>query len=260
MGPPQARPAEPRRGLAPGRAYERIGGGYHHRRRPDPRVAAPLLAALGDAATVVNVGAGAGSYEPTDRTVVAVEPSAVMLAQRRSGSAPAAGAVAEALPFPDASFDAALAVLTLHHWTDWPAGLAELRRVARRLVVLHFEPGFPFWLADEYVPQTRDLDLASAPTVAQVVAELGAARVEPVLVPHDCADGFFAAYWRRPAAYLDPSVRAAISNFARLGAAVTAPGLERLRQDLEDGSWEAAHADLLAANGLDAGYRLIVAG
>ena len=258
MGSPEAGAPEHR--LAPigaGRLYERIGVGYARHRRSDPRIVARLEAALGDAGTVLNVGAGTGSYEPTGRRVVAVEPSEVMLAQRRR-PAPAVRGIAEALPFPDRAFDAGLAVLTLHHWSDPTAGLRELRRVSRRQVVLHFEPGFHYWLADEYLPQLRELEWQSVPGVREVLDALGPARVNAVPVPADCQDGFFAAYWRRPGAYLDESVRASISHFARNDPALFEPGLARLAQDLDSGAWHARHADLLERDELDTGYRLIV--
>jgi SAM-dependent methyltransferase len=258
VGSPEAGAPEHR--LAPigaGRLYERIGVGYARHRRSDPRIVARLEAALGDAGTVLNVGAGTGSYEPTGRRVVAVEPSEVMLAQRRR-PAPAVRGIAEALPFPDRAFDAGLAVLTLHHWSDPTAGLRELRRVSRRQVVLHFEPGFHYWLADEYLPQLRELEWRSVPGVREVLDALGPARVNAVPVPADCQDGFFAAYWRRPGAYLDESVRASISHFARNDPALFEPGLARLAQDLDSGAWHARHADLLERDELDTGYRLIV--
>lgn len=214
---------------------------------------------IGDAASVLNVGAGAGSYEPSEGQVIAVEPSEVMLAQRAERSAPAIRAVGEWLPVRDQAFDVALAVLTIHHWPDPIAGLRELQRVASRQVILHFEPDYAFWLADEYLPNVRAVD-AGVPTVAEVVAALGNTRVEPIPVPHDCVDGFFAAYWRRPGAYLDPSVRANISNLARVGDGDLGLGLDRLRRDLASGAWEAEHRDLLARDELDAGYRLIIAG
>lgn len=182
-----------------------------------------------------------------------------MLAQRGSRGAPAVRAVGERLPVRDQAFDVALAVLTIHHWTDLTAGLGEMRRVAACQVILHFEPGYPFWLND-YVPQVVEFDERSAPTVREVTAALGSARVEPVPVPHDCVDGFFAAYWRRPDAYLDPSVRANISGLARLSDDELRPGLERLERDLASGAWTAAHEDLLRRTELDAGYRLITAG
>jgi len=208
---------------------------------------------------VLNVGAGAGSYEPSEGQVIAVEPSEVMLAQRAERSAPAIRAVGEWLPVRDQAFDVALAVLTIHHWPDPIAGLRELQRVASRQVILHFEPDYAFWLADEYFPNVRAVD-AGVPTVAEVVAALGNTRVEPIPVPHDCVDGFFAAYWRRPGAYLDPSVRANISNLARVGDGDLGLGLDRLRRDLASGAWEAEHRDLLARDELDVGYRLIIAG
>jgi hypothetical protein len=220
---------------------------------------ARLDQALGASRRVLNVGAGAGSYEPTGRDVVAVEPSTVMLAQRPKHAAPAVRGLAEALPCPDGHFDAALAILTLQHWTDATAGLRELRRVARRQVVLHFEPGFRWWLTDEYLPQLRDVDVGQVPTVDEVVAALGGGRVTTVTVPQDCVDGFFAAYWRRPEAYLERSVRDAISMFARLDDKTVQPGLERLHEDVDSGAWRARHADLLDRDELDAGYRLIVA-
>lgn len=208
---------------------------------------------------MLNVGAGAGSYEPSEGQVIAVEPSEVMLAQRAERSAPAIRAVGEWLPVRDQAFDVALAVLTIHHWPDPIAGLRELQRVASRQVILHFEPDYAFWLADEYLPNVRAVD-AGVPTVAEVVAALGNTRVEPIPVPHDCVDGFFAAYWRRPGAYLDPSVRANISNLARVGDGDLGLGLDRLRRDLASGAWEAEHRDLLARDELDVGYRLIIAG
>jgi SAM-dependent methyltransferase len=260
MGPPQARAAEHRAVLSSGRLYEQIGGGYTRHRHPDPRIAAQLDEALADARRIVNVGAGAGSYEPCDRHLVAVEPSTVMLAQRPADAAPAVRGLAEALPCPDQGFDAALAVLTLQHWTDAVAGLQELRRVARRQVVLHFEPAYPWWLTDEYLPQLRDVDVGRVLTVADVVSALGGGQVTTVTVPHDCVDGFFAAYWRRPDAYLDRSVRDAISMFARLPDEVVQRGLGRLEADLASGDWDTRHADLLKREDYDAGYRLIVSG
>lgn len=240
--------------------YDRIGAGYAERRRPDPRIGARIRAALGPAATVVNVGAGAGAYEPTDRRVVAVEPSTAMVAQRPPGAAPAVRAVAGALPFPDRRFDAALAVLTVHHWPDAAAGLAETRRVTRGpVVVLTFDHAAHAdqWLVTEYLPAIADLD-PELPTPQAIADHLGGGTVEPVPVPHDCTDGFCHAWWRRPAAYLDPGVRAAISGIARLPDAVVAEGIDALRRDLADGTWHRRHADLLDRTALDTGYRLVV--
>ncbi|MEU1199209.1 methyltransferase domain-containing protein [Streptomyces sp. NPDC005813] len=242
--------------------YDTLGATYGRTRQPDPRIAAQIHAALGDAADVVNVGAGTGSYEPPG-TVLAIEPSHVMLAQRTPRSAPAVCAVAERLPLHDDAADAVLAVLTVHHWTDLEAGIAELRRVARRRIVILTwdQPVFRerFWLVREYLPHAVALDDVRAVPIDRLVALLGGARREQVLVPHDCTDGFGAAYWRRPHAYLEPQVRAGISMFAQAGEDVLAPGLARLDEDLATGRWHSRHADLLTLDSIDVGYRLLVA-
>jgi SAM-dependent methyltransferase len=249
--------------LPPDTIYDTIGRNYAQQRRPDPRIAARLTAALGSAHSVLNVGAGSGSYEPSDRHLVADEPSAVMLAQRSPGAAPAVRARAEALPFPDQVFDAVMAVLTLHHWVDRAGGLAECARVAReRVVLLTWDPAVDtFWLVREYLPAFLEADREMFPPMAAYTQAFGlGARVEvaAVPVPRDCVDGFLGAYWARPTAYLDPTVQAGISSFARLGPEEQA-GIERLRDDLASGAWEARHGHLLAADTLDIGYRLVVA-
>ncbi len=240
--------------------YDRIGRRYAQRRKPDPRIAAALDRALGDARRVVNVGAGSGSYEPDDRQVVAVEPSEVMITQRPPDAAPLVRAVAEALPFESGRFDAALAVLTVHHWTDPERGLAELRRIARRQVIFTWDPTHlaRFWFTRDYLPEAVALDAGFA-TLEATLALLGAATVEPIPVPHDCRDGFFAAYWRRPEAYLDPDVRAGISGFGILEENVVERALELLAEDLESGEWYRRNEQLLGLDELDLGYRLVVA-
>jgi SAM-dependent methyltransferase len=241
--------------------YDSIGRTYTATRGTDPRIAARIWDALGDARTVVNVGAGAGSYEPPDRDVTAVEPSAVMIAQRPPGAAPAVQAAAEALPFADASFDAAMAVLTIHHWSDFPAGAAELRRVARdRVVVFSWDPTFSgsMWLGPEYFPAYMRDDVIGFPSLAEQAAALSDAAVEVVPIPWDCRDGFFSAFWRRPEAYLDPAVRAGISTLAKRSDDELAEGLARLRADIDSGAWARRHADLLERDELDVGYRLLV--
>jgi SAM-dependent methyltransferase len=198
--------------------YDRIGSGYTGTRRPDPRIAAAIGAALGDARTLVNVGAGAGAYEPPVRRVVAVEPSRAMIRQRPTGAAPCIQAVAERLPFRDGAVDASLAILTIHHWTEQAAGLAELRRVARRrVVVFTWDLGSlgEFWLTTEYFPEILDLDRPRFASMAVLEQRLGAIRTIPVPIPHDCQDGFLGAFWRRPEAYLDPAVRSARARPAR---------------------------------------------
>jgi SAM-dependent methyltransferase len=238
--------------------YDDIGRDYRAYRRPDPRIAAAITDALGAAETVVNVGAGAGSYEPTDRPVVAVEPSATMIAQRPS-RARVVHASATDLPFRDGSFAAALAVLTVHHWPDRIRGLAELSRVARdRVVVLTWDPdGPPFWLVAEYFPEIGVIDRPIFLTLDELRRALGPIDVRPLPIPHDCTDGFLGAYWRRPSAYLDAGVRGAISTFTKV--ADVEPGVARLRRDLVDGTWTRRHADLLDRPELDLGYRLVVA-
>jgi SAM-dependent methyltransferase len=240
-------------------AYDRLGVGYTRRRHPDPRVAAHIAAALGDADTIVNVGAGTGAYEPADRAVVAVEPSSVMLSQRPLSASPAVQAVADHLPFGDRVFDASLASLTIHHWPDWRAGVGEMRRVTRRRVVLfHFDldPQCGFWFVAEYLPEAMSLP---APTIGEIEAVLGPVRVERVNVPRDCTDGFFCAYWARPEAYLDPAVRAAISTFHLLDQSVCSRAVAGLAADLASGAWDARHGDLRERDELDLGYRLVIA-
>jgi SAM-dependent methyltransferase len=240
--------------------YDRIGRGYTDRRRPDPRIGARIHEALGAAATVVDFGAGAGAYEPTDRRVVAVEPSEAMVAQRPAGGAPVVRAVAGSLPFPAGAFDGALAVLTVHHWPDPQPGLEEIRRVTRGpVVVLSFDQSVHLrqWLVTEYLPEMAGLD-TGVPAPSAIAAALGGGTVEVLPVPHDCTDGFCHAWWRRPHAYLDPGVRAAISGIARLPDDVVERAVSALRRDLADGTWHRRHAALLDRQEIDAGYRLIL--
>jgi len=239
--------------------YDTIGRGYEAHRRPDPRLAAAIVRALGAAPSVVNVGAGAGSYEPADRPVVAVEPSPAMLRQRRAGAPPAVQASATDLPFRDAAFGAALAVLTVHHWPDRACGLAELARVASdRVVIVTWDPATSgFWLVDDYFPELVAIDRRIFPTLEDFRRALGPIDVRPLLVPDDCVDGFLGAYWRRPGAYLDAGVRGAISTFTKL--ADPEPGLARLRADLADGTWARRYVSLLTRDAMDLGYRLVVA-
>jgi len=237
--------------------YDRIGDSYATTRRPDPRIAARLQAALGDARRVVNVGAGAGSYEPTDRAVVAVEPSTVMLAQRPAGGAPVVQAVAGALPFPDRIFDAAMAVLTLHHWPDQRAGIAEVLRVAPRLVALTFDTDVVPWFASDYLPEMIGQDAFVFPPITEVASWFDA-DIAVVPVPRDCTDGFVGAYWARPELYLDPVRLAGMSVVRKLDPAIVEGGMARLRADLESGAWDAKWGHLRDLPELDLGYRLLV--
>jgi len=228
-------------------------------RRTEPRIAEQLWAALGDARTVLNVGAGTGSYEPSDREVTAVEPSAVMRAQRPAGAAPCVAATAESLPFEDQSFDAAMAVATVHHWQDPIAGLREMRRVARRIVVFTCETTdrswrLRFWLTRDYLPEITASRVGLATRLARAIG----ARMEPVFIPWDCADGFFEAYWRRPEAYLDENVRRGISMWARVGADAEQRAVRSLRDDLASGHWAERNRDLLDLEAAELGLRLLI--
>jgi SAM-dependent methyltransferase len=250
-------------GDSPARTYDEIGVGYASTRRPDPRIEQQILDALGDAHSVVNVGAGTGAYEPADRDVLAVEPSEVMRAQRPADSAPCINACAESLPFPDDSFDASMALLSLHHWSDWRAGVSELRRVARRrVVILTYDPAYAsrFWLLRDYLPELGALDTQRFSPIEALAAAAGDATVlDAVPIPHDCRDGFGCAYWRRPHAYLDPDIRAGMSTFHLPGAGSLLGGLDQLARDLQSGRWEQRNRNILARSELDLGYRLLTA-
>lgn len=241
-------------------AYDRLGVDYRNVRRPDPRLATLIEEALGEAETVLNVGAGTGSYEPADRQVVAIEPSEVMLAQH-SGSRRVQGE-AECLPFPDARFDAAMAILTVHHWQDLMRGLMELKRVAGRQVIFTWDPDHDrrLWIATEYVPAIIAMEAGRFATVSRIVETLDAHTVRRFEMPHDFTDGFQATFWRRPEAYLDPRIRAASSTFASLPSELVEPGIAQLRRDLKSGLWAREHSDLLRLDSVDYGYRVIVAG
>ena len=238
--------------------YDTIGVDYANLRKPDARIAAQIDAALGNARSVVNVGAGAGSYEPLGRDVTAVEPSAEMIAQRGDGAAPAIQGTAENLPFDDDSVDAAMAVLTVHHWTDQARGLQEMRRVAReRVVILTYDPAFRGAWQTDYWPQLVTIDEEQMPSMDFYAEHLGEVEIAPVPIPHDCSDGFLYAYWRRPAAYCDPRIRKGSSSFWRMNG--VEQGVERLKADLESGAWARENAKLSDLDSLDLGYRLVVA-
>ncbi len=240
--------------------YDTIGATYTATRRTEPRIAAQVWAALGSARTVLNVGAGTGSYEPPDRDVTAVEPSTVMRAQRPVSAAVCAAATAANLPFEDKRFDAAMAFATVHHWPDLMVGIREMQRVARRVVVFTCDTSDRawrrrFWLTRDYLPEVA----ASPIGLATELASASGARVEPVLIPWDCVDGFFEAYWRRPEAYLDESVRRGISVWARVGMNAEQRAVRILRDDLASGRWAERNSDLLGLEAADLGLRLLIA-
>jgi SAM-dependent methyltransferase len=244
--------------------YDRIGAGYARLRRDDPRFRALIDAALGDARTVVNVGAGTGSYEPRDRHVVAVEPSDVMAAQRPPDLAPAIRAGARALPLRDASVDAAMAILTVHHWDgEQERGVRELRRVARGpVVILTYDPrvSAQMWLMAEHLPEVATLDHRIFPHPERLAEWLGGrVRVEPVPIPADTPDWMLGAFWAHPERVLDPAARAATSGFARMPPAIVERCVATVRRDLDSGAWDARHGHLRTREAYDAGLRLVVA-
>lgn len=240
-------------------AYDSIGREYSAARREDHRIASQIQLALGSVNSIVNVGAGTGSYEPRDCRVIAVEPSAVMIAQRAAEAAPAVQGRAELLPFRDRSFDAALAVLTIHHWGDQREGLEQCARVARtRVVLVTWDPESDgFWLMQEYFPEILALDRRIFPTMDRIASALGDIEIRKLMIPADCIDGFLGAYWRRPQAYLDPRVRTGISTFSMISN--VEDGVARLEEDLANGEWAARYGNLLDMENFDAGYRVIIA-
>ena len=241
--------------------YDRIGGTYGATRRPDPRIAALIDEALGDARSVLNVGAGTGAYEPADRDVLAVEPSGTMIAQRPRTAARVIQASAEQLPVGDDNFDAALAVNTVHHWSDLRAGLRELRRVVRQRIVIFLRDGrsgVPFWLVEDYLPALEPPDTISA-IVETIEDELRPVTRLRLPLPRDCLDGLFRAYWARPELYLDSAIRRNISNFALAAEGDVAERLARLEADLESGSWDRRYGHLRSLPELDLGHGLLIA-
>lgn len=241
-------------------AYDSIGSAYSSGRRTDPRWMAAIEHALGDATCIINVGAGTGSYEPSRRRVLAVEPSATMRRQRPPDAAPVIQGVAEELPFADRSFDASMAVLAVHHWRDPAQGLEELRRVAPRRVVLTYDPAGheEFWLLERYLPDLDTIRRPPVPSVEQQAAILGDASVTVLPVPADMRDGVLGAYWCRPEAYLHAAVRATSSGLAQADPQLVERGMDRLRRELDDGTWERHYGHLHDLAELDLGYRLLV--
>jgi SAM-dependent methyltransferase len=241
--------------------YDRIGAGYSRHRRADARIAEQIGQALGDALTVVNVGAGAGSYEPRDREVTAVEPSTEMIAQRAAGAAPVVRASAESLPFDDDSFDAALAVLTAHHWADLGAGLSEMQRVARRRIVIvtfDSEALKNLWITADYFPAMLDLQRPSGASSRDLMTMLPAPTSSPLPVPKDCTDLFFAALWARPELLFDEDVVRSMWVWQSISEEARRAGRERLAADLESGAWERRYGHLRREREMDVGLRLVV--
>jgi SAM-dependent methyltransferase len=247
----------------PAARYDAIGEGYARSRRDDPELAGHIEAALGEARTVVNVGAGTGSYEPRDRHVIAIEPSDVMAAQRSADRAPAIRARADTLPLRDASVDAAMAVLTVHHWDEGrERGVRELRRVARGpVVIVTFDPALvaEMWLVRDYMPEVAELDRRTFPSIPQLQAWLGGhTTVDPVPVSADTPDWTLASFWAHPERVLDADARAATSGFARMPAAVVQRVVSDVERDLRSGAWDERYGALRTLSSLDAGQRLLV--
>lgn len=246
-----------------GTRYERIGEGYSRTRREDPRLSERILAALGPARTVVNVGAGTGSYEPRDRHVIAVEPSDRMAVQRPRELAPAIRASAHDLPLRDDSVDAAMTVLSLHHWDEGQErGVREMRRVATGPVVIVTcdpEVSGAMWLMADYLREVADLDRRIFPSMERLASWLGGrTRVEAVPIPRDTIDWSLMSFWAHPERVLDPAARAATSGFARMTDEVVHRVVADVRRDLESGVWDARYGSLRRLDAFDAGMRLLV--
>lgn len=241
-------------------AYDTIGRAYSAWRRADPRIAGAVHRALGKARTVLDVGAGTGSYEPDDRLVVAVEPSQVMVVQRPAGSAPAVLGSVEALPTADGGFEAVMTVLTAHHWNDRVQGFAEMRRVAPRRVVLAYDIQLhnSLWLLADYLPTVAEFEARRCPSIQEIADGIEADRIETIPIAHDCLDGMTTAYWRRPEAYLDPTVRSCCSCLAQSDPIVVEAAIARLAEDLRSGRWQDRYGYLLDTEERDYGYRLLV--
>jgi SAM-dependent methyltransferase len=243
--------------------YDDIGRGYASTRREDPQLAARIVEALGDAESVANVGAGTGLYEPCDRYVLAIEPSDVMAAQRPRHLAPAVRGEADCLPLRDGSVDAAMTVLSLHHWDGrQEQGVRELRRVARGpVVIVTYEPAIfeAMWLVKDYLPELAALERQIAPSTTQVATWLGGrTRIEAIPVPRDTPDWTLMSFWAHPERVLDASARSATSGFARMPVDIVQRVVTTVRRDLQAGSWDLRYAKLRQISEYDAGLRLIV--
>lgn len=239
-----------------GQSYDKIGANYSSFRKPDARIASAITEQLGDARTVLNIGAGTGSYEPKDRKVIAVEPSSVMISQRPKDSAPVIQAYAEKLPFDDDQFDVALASLTIHHWDNVVKGLTEMKRVSRRQLIFTWDPlNAGFWLTQDYFPEILLIDKATFPQLSLIETVIGGLYKQSIHIPEDCSDGFGCAYWSRPEAYLSQEVRFAISTFNKI--LNVQDGIAKLRKDIESGAWDANYGYLRNLKSLDLGYVLL---
>lgn len=227
--------------------YGRIGDGYTNFRQPEPEFEAAIAVALGGASTVLNVGAGAGSYEPVDREVTAVEPSPAMRAQRPPHLVEAIEGTAESLPFPDAAFDAAMTTFSVHQWKDLAAGLAQMRRVATGpVLVMTCDPDLldRFWL-NEYAPEVIATEARRYPSPREIAELLGGrTSIATLPIPLGCVDGFGEAYYGRPERLLDPAARKANSAWSFVDGGVHARFEKELSADLASGQWDRRHGHL----------------
>ena len=239
--------------------YDRIGNSYSLGRRTEPRIARKIWQFLDDADSILNIGAGTGSYEPQSSSLVAIEPSLTMIRQRGPQSAAVIQSVAEQIPFAEDSFSHTMTIVSMHHWRDKPRAFDEIRRVTKnRFVALTWDPdNCDFWLARDYFPEILEIDRKIFPSMEELESEFGNVEVRSVPIPEDCIDGFLASYWKRPMAYLDQAVRNNISTFSVLSD--LEQGLAQLAGDLESGRWLEMNRDILDKDSLDAGYRLVIA-
>ncbi|TGD76241.1 class I SAM-dependent methyltransferase [Mangrovimicrobium sediminis] len=239
--------------------YDSMGVNYSVRRCTDPQIFLQLYAELEGATRIVNIGAGTGSYEPADIPLVAVEPSQEMISQRHPSAHPVEQAFAESLPFENESFSHAMTILSMHHWHDRAAAYREINRVAtEKFVAITWDPNAePFWLTRDYFPEMYALDRRNFPGLEELRACFDDVESAPLLIPAQCEDGFLAAFWRRPKAYLSSQVRQSISSFSKLHPAPD--GLRRLAADLASGAWAEKNRSILEEPYLDVGYRIITA-
>lgn len=239
--------------------YDKIGIDYAQKRQSDPRIASQILEKLKGAKRIVNIGAGTGSYEPKHMDLIAIEPSQEMIKQRPENAHKVIQGSAESLPLPDQSFSHALTILSMHHWKNRELAFKEINRVATdKFVAVSWNPeSKPFWLTRDYFPEMIEVDRQIFPSVRELETNFDNVEVCPLLIPEDCIDGFLAAYWKRPSAYLNKAVRQSISSFSKLDNINT--GLEKLEFDLETGSWHKTNRSILNKTTLDTGYIIISA-
>ena len=236
--------------------YNKIGKSYSEYRAPDPHIAGIINQSLGNAKRIINVGAGSGSYEPGHLNVTAVEPSSVMISQRPAHAAEAVQGRAEHLPFKDKTFDAAMAILTIHHWEDLDQGLSELKRVAKKVIIVTWDPSFEgFWMTNDYFPEILSYDKGRFPAFGRIANLMGAIKITNIPVPANCIDGFASAYWQRQEAILMKPVRDATSAFNKIPD--LNQKLARLKQDISSGIWAEKYGYLLNKNEMDLGFRLL---